>query len=392
MTSLELSQLLVDSYDRCRQDHLTPLALKHGVMTAELVAQAGAGGGLLTLREAGRSLEGRPITMVTFGRGPVCVLLWSQMHGDEPTATLALMDMFAFLVRSGGEPWVRQLLADTTVHVIPMLNPDGAERFRRYTAADIDMNRDARALATPEGRLLREAQRSLRPAFGFNLHDQGLSSVGGSARVTALSLLAPAVDEARTLPLVRVKAMRLAALTARVIAQFAPGHIATYDDAHEPRAFGDLMQSWGTSTILIESGQWPGDPEKRFIRKLNFVAILTALRAIGDGTYQDVDLDEYRSLVPNGKRMMDIIVRGVGLALDGERTLAVDLGFLAQPRDLKTTELPSPFSLYALREIGDLRDYGALVTIDASARTIRASAVGVDRTFRLDELRDLLQL
>jgi hypothetical protein len=392
MTPLELSRHLFDECDAFSLNHLTPLTCKHGVMAAELADLVAASGGLLALREAGRSLEGRSINLVTFGRGPSTVLLWSQMHGDEPTATLALMDIFAFLSKSAGEPWVQRMLADVTVHVLPMLNPDGAERFRRYTSAEIDMNRDARALATPEARLLREAQRTLRPSFGFNLHDQGLSSVGSSPRVTAVSLLAPAVDEARTLPMVRVKAMRLAALTARILGQFARGHVATYDDAYEPRAFGDGMQSWGTSTLLIESGQWPGDPEKRFIRKLNYVAILTGLKAIGDGTYQDVDLDEYTSLQPNGKRMMDIIVRGAALALDSGSTATVDLGFMAQPGNLMTTEIPTAVSPYALREIGDLRDYGALVTIDASARSLSARSVAVDKTFTLNQLKDLLQL
>jgi hypothetical protein len=361
-------------------------------MVPELEGLSAGSGGLLGVREAGRSLEGRSIKLVTFGRGPSPVLLWSQMHGDEPTATLALMDIFAFLSKNAGEGWVDRMLADVTVHVIPMLNPDGAERFRRYTAAEIDMNRDARTLATPEARILREAQRSLRPLFGFNLHDQGLSSVGSTPRPTAVSLLAPAVDEARTLPLVRVKAMRLAALTARILRQFARGHIATYDDAYEPRAFGDGMQSWGTSTLLIESGQWPGDPEKRFIRRLNFVAILALLKSIGDGTYQDVELDEYSSLLPNGKRMMDIIVRDAGLVFDSTRTARVDLGFMIQPANGKTTEIPAASSSYALKEIGDLRDYGALFSIDASSRAVSASSVAVDRTFTLDQLKDLLQL
>ncbi len=392
MTPFELSRLLFDRHDACRLGRLTPSTCKHGAVAPALADLAAAHGSLFSVREAGRSLEGRSISIVSFGRGPASVLLWSQMHGDEPTATMALLDIFAFLSRNSGEPWVQQLLAETTVYAIPLLNPDGAERFRRYTAADIDMNRDARALVTPEARLLREAQRTLRPAFGYNLHDQGLASVGTAPRPTAVSLLAPAVDEERTLPVGRVKAMRLAALTARILNQFVPGHLATYDDAYEPRAFGDGMQSWGTSTLLIESGQWPDDPDKEFIRKLNFVAILTGLKSIGDASYQDVDLDEYKSLAPNGKRMLDIVVRGVELDLPDGAAARVDIGLLAQPHDAMTTELSAPTALYAVKEIGDLRDYGALRSIDASARRVSASAVAVDRLFRLDELKDLLQL
>jgi hypothetical protein len=34
---------------------------------------------------AGRSIEGRDIYQITIGSGSTKVLLWSQMHGDEPT-------------------------------------------------------------------------------------------------------------------------------------------------------------------------------------------------------------------------------------------------------------------------------------------------------------------
>ena len=39
--------------------------------------------------------------------------------------------------------------------MVPMLNPDGAERYARRNAQAIDINRDALQLATPEGRLLK---------------------------------------------------------------------------------------------------------------------------------------------------------------------------------------------------------------------------------------------
>src|SRR5207247_8238712 len=130
-------------------------------------------------------LESRSINMIKVGKGEKRVLLWSQMHGDESTATLALMDMFNFFLHcSAKEKWVSQMFNDATLYFIPMLNPDGAERVERRTAAGIDMNRDALERMTPEARMLRERQRRLKPAFGFNLHDQELSYVGNSKDVT----------------------------------------------------------------------------------------------------------------------------------------------------------------------------------------------------------------
>ena len=60
-----------------------------------------AGAGLYRREEIGRSLEGRAIEHVWFGTGATHVLLWSQMHGDEPTATCALLDVLIECLETG---------------------------------------------------------------------------------------------------------------------------------------------------------------------------------------------------------------------------------------------------------------------------------------------------
>ncbi|HEV2131764.1 MAG TPA: M14 family zinc carboxypeptidase, partial [Longimicrobiaceae bacterium] len=221
----------------------------------------------LQREEIGRSVEGRPLYLVRFGEGPVRVLLWSQMHGDESTATMALADLFRFLAEAPQHPLARRLAEQLTVLAIPMLNPDGAERFQRRNALGIDVNRDARALATPEGRALKAVRDRYRPEFGFNLHDQNVRTrVGISDRTAAIALLAPPYDEARGFNSVRERARRVAAVVREAAEPLVGGHVTRYDDSFNPRAFGDLMQSWGTSTVLIESGGWAGDPEKQYLR------------------------------------------------------------------------------------------------------------------------------
>jgi predicted deacylase len=117
------------------------------------------------------------------------------MHGDEPTATLAFLDILGILTGPGSrERWAKELLARTTVHAIPMLNPDGAERARRVNAAGIDINRDALALVSPEARILREAQRQLRP--DCLQPARPLASAGPVPKVTA-PRPSPACDEKR---------------------------------------------------------------------------------------------------------------------------------------------------------------------------------------------------
>ena len=148
-----------------------------------------AGG--LSRDEIGRSAEGRPLYAIRFGHGPVRVLLFSQMHGDEPSHTMGLADLFSYFAREPDDERVRLIAEGLTVVAVPMLNPDGAERFVRTNAQGMDINRDARAWATPELRALRDLHEQLRPDFVLNLHDQDVHKrVGKSDRMTALALLA----------------------------------------------------------------------------------------------------------------------------------------------------------------------------------------------------------
>ncbi|MDE0356292.1 MAG: M14 family metallopeptidase, partial [Gammaproteobacteria bacterium] len=248
----------------------------------------------LACERVGESAEGRPLRMISFGEGEVAVLAWSQMHGDESTATMALADIISFLARHPDRALVRTLSRRLSLHFVPMLNPDGAARFQRHNAAGIDVNRDARRLATPEGRALKSVHDRIRPAFGFNLHDQSPRfRVGDSGRMAAIALLAPAYSDRREVSERRRAAMRVCGVVRRAIEPLVGGHVTRYDDAFNPRAFGDLMGAWGTSTILIESGGWPDDPQKQCLRMVNFVGILSALGSIADGSFAEVDLALY---------------------------------------------------------------------------------------------------
>jgi hypothetical protein len=389
MTPNALARHLFTTYEHYRVDHLTPAHCKHGVIVAELSELVGRSNGRLTMTEVGQSLEGRSLFLVTCGSGEKRILLWSQMHGDEPTATLALMDMLNFLTTpAADEPWVREMLQSTTLYFLPMLNPDGAERGQRRTAAGIDMNRDAGVLRTPEARALRSVHRKVVPAFSFNLHDQEISTVGETGAVAALSLLAPALDEKKTTPNVRLRAKRVAALIVRSLHQFVEGHIAGYNDEFEPRAFGDSMQLWGTSTVLIESGHWPKDRDKKFIRKLNYVAILSALRAIGNGSYQDVDLDFYTHLKPNGKRIYDIIIDKITVEHESGWSGIVDMGLVLEA----SRNLGSTVPIATIKEIGDLSTFASLQRVDAHGRTLKSSQFVVDQVLPLNTLFDALQI
>jgi predicted deacylase len=315
--------------------------------------------GRLRVETVGRSMLGRDLRTVTFGRGPVTVLLWSQMHGDESTATMALADVMSWMAAGGGDR-VRDRLADSlTVVMLPMLNPDGAERFQRENAAGIDVNRDARRLSTPEARALKALHDRLDPDFGFNLHDQNARTrAGRTGRQVAIALLAPATDEARSWGAVRSRARLVAAGLALDFGTEIPGRVAKYDDTFNPRAFGDLIQTWGTSTVLIESGAMPEDPQKQALRRLNAAAILRALDAIATRGYESADPGAYENLPFNVGGAYDLLVRGGQLVLPGMPPLQADIAINFDDAVARAGG--------RVREVGDLSAVVAIDTLDAA--------------------------
>jgi hypothetical protein len=313
-------------------------------------------GGTVSARVAGESAEGREIRHLTFGNGPTTVLLWSQMHGNESTASMSLADIIRFFHESPDHPLARRVAEGATVHMIPMLNPDGAERFQRRNAQGIDVNRDARRLQTPEGRLLKAVRDELEPDFGFNLHDQSAAvRVGSSDRGVAIALLAPAFNEARDVDDKRRRAMQVASLLIEAMDPLVGGHIAKYDDTFNPRAFGDLMGAWGASTVLIESGAWQDDPQKQYLRKTNFVGILSALDAIATERYTEYDPDVYEALEYNGRRVTDLLIAGGTVAIPGLAPLKADL--------LVDYDLPLQRREGVISDIGDMGESQAQDTL-----------------------------
>ena len=338
--------------------------------------------------ELGQSAEGRPITLYTCGRGPTRVLVWSQMHGDESTATMAIADILRFFVECPNDPLAVALREKLTLLLVPMLNPDGAERFTRRTAQHIDMNRDALALATPEARILRSLQQREHPAYGLNLHDQDIHyTVGASRRQTAIALLAPPVDDSRRDDVVRTRAKKLAAVLLHAFDEFIPGHVARWDDTFEPRAFGDNIQRWGTSTVLIESGGWANDPEKMTLRKWNCVSILTALERIANGTLEEEDASAYEALPFNTKQLLDVIIRGASLRSSaGVAAVAVDVGIM-----FEETRGPGGVARHMAHvvEIGDLSVFAALEERRADGRMLNAERARIDEVFSATEIEQI---
>ncbi|UGU16901.1 M14 family metallopeptidase [Sinomicrobium kalidii] len=317
-------------------------------------------GSVFSVKALGASVEGRSVYQLTCGKGETKVMLWSQMHGDESTATMALFDIFNFLEgeNDGFDALRNHILEHTTLYFIPMLNPDGAERFRRRNSYDFDLNRDAVRAQAPESVILREAREREQPDFGFNLHDQNIYyNVSGTSTPATISVLAPAFNEAREVNEVRKRAMQVIVGMNRLLQQYIPGGVGKYDDTFEPRAFGDNFQKWGTSTILIESGGYPDDPEKQYIRKLNFAVILNALSEIASENYREYETEEYFRIPDNDSKLTDLLIRNVEIRRSDSKRYRTDIS-------IKQGE-----GLPRIRDLGDLSVFYGYRELDASGYT-----------------------
>ena len=320
-----LYQQLYEIHQRYREPTLTTRRFKHRDIEPLLLQLRDVPG--FTVTRLGESVEGRAIYDVSFGRGKTQVLMWSQMHGNEPTATMAGLDLFNFMRDDEALAAVRQLILDSlTVHFVPMLNPDGAEVYQRHNALDLDLNRDAQDLRSPESRILKHLRDSLKADFGFNLHDQSIYyAAGATPQPATISFLAPPFNQEKDTSEVRNRATQLIVLLNKALQHYIPGQVGSYNDTFEPRAFGDNMQRWGTSTVLIESGGYKDDPEKQHIRQLNFMLLTTSLHAIATHCYSDEPVAEYATIPRNNRHLYDLIIRNVQYEQD-DTMYTADIG------------------------------------------------------------------
>jgi hypothetical protein len=361
-------QELAALWDRERVSSPLPPLVDHREVVRRLSELRKQAPDLFSVQEVGTSVEGRSINLVTTGDGSFRVLLWSQMHGDEPTATSAIFDLLEYLRVHRNEPVAARILENLTLYVVPMLNPDGAERFQRRNAQGIDINRDALLLQTPEGQALKRVRDEYEPGLGFNLHNQNWrTSVGRSpAKAASISLLSVAYDEPRTVNEGRLLTKRTCAVIRDALEPLAPGHLGRYDDEFEVRAFGDNITLWGTPVVLIETGPFPAREPDPVLVRLNFVALLTALDALATGRVHQADPARYESLPENDSRLFHTLVRNASIVTgSGIPPFTGDVGITATRR-VRTEGGQRRLALVmGIEDLGDLRVFSGLEEIDA---------------------------
>jgi hypothetical protein len=387
-----ITDSLYDTYENYKEQSLSRRRIKHKDISALIDEYKRRSG--FDVSKVGTSIEGRPLHLISLGSGETDVFLWSQMHGDEPTATQSIFDILNFFESNDFKEAKEQMQVNLRIHFLPMLNPDGAEVFQRRNTLGIDINRDALRLQSPEAQTLKRVRDSLEADFGFNLHDQSTYyNAERTHKPATISYLAPAFNYEKDVDEVRGNAMRIIGFMNQIIQRYAPGQVGRYNDDFEPRAFGDNIQKWGTSTVLIESGGYPGDVEKQYIRKLNYVSILSAIYAIATGAYKQVPLEEYQSIPENDRKLFDLKIEKLSYPLLGN-TYLLDLGI----HRLEIDRINHRDFWYkaSVADQGDLSTFYGYNTLDATGYTAMGGKVypetlrGIEEAMKLDHT-DLLK-
>ena len=120
----------------------------YATLTDELNIYAEANPDICRLYTLGQSVEGRELWAMLITDNPNDeedepeFKYVSTMHGDEPVGTetcLYFIDLL--LTEYGTDERITNLIDDTAIWIVPLMNPDGLERNTRANANGIDLNR-----------------------------------------------------------------------------------------------------------------------------------------------------------------------------------------------------------------------------------------------------------
>ena len=352
---------LEKAYNSVLERRITSRLIKHSDIK-ELIQKLS---NTFKVETIGKSVLGKEIFSIKVGEGKRNILLWSQMHGNESTATAAIFDILNYFDSYINNSLVSKLSKEFTFTFIPMLNPDGAKAWTRVNALNIDLNRDAVAQQAPESMVLWDILNQLNPEYSFNLHDQrNIFNVGDTNKTATISFLSASFDESREINNDRALVMSLIAGMNDAVQEYIPGCVGRYTDEFYPTATGDNLHKQGYKNVLIESGTYPNDPERQTTRKANFIALVKAFELILEGVEPN-RVEDYNYIPNNGKKFFDLIVRNVSVSINQTESI-VDLGIMYNEKPDENYNVMEKHS--KIENVGDLSQYLGLLEIDASRK------------------------
>ena len=282
------------------------------------------------------------------------------MHGNESTTTKALFDF----LNAANKGQLSDILEYCTLQIIPILNPDGAEKYTRINANKIDLNRDAQDLSQSESVVLRKCFDDFKPNYCFNLHGQRtIFGVGNTGNSATLSFFSPAEDKERSVTTTRKKAMSVIAVINDYIQKDLPNAVGRYDDGFNINCVGDTFQSLGVPTILYEAGHYKNDYEREQTRLFVFKSLIYGLCAIAKGVEVE-NFESYFDIPQNEKNFYDVIIRNSRIRNSDKNTVDIGIQFK------EVLELNMIKFIPFVEKIENLDGYFAHNEIDANGNVV----------------------
>ena len=273
------------------------------------------------IKEVGKSGLGKPIYMMTLGQGVTRIAAWSQMHGNESTATLAMLDLLAIFEK---HPELKEKLFELIqLDFIFMLNPDGSEQWTRRNAFDIDINRDYLRNSSSEMKILKSVVLTGDYDYLLNLHDQRTIFSTDGKHPATLSFLAPSESPERAITENRKKSMAVIAAVYLQMKQMLPNRIAKYTDEFYPTSAGDNFMKAGIPSVLVEGGFYENDIDRKKTREFYTLALYFALKAMSVLKGETYSYETYLDIPQNKETHFDLIYRDVRLNTDFECVLDI---------------------------------------------------------------------
>ncbi len=277
------------------------------------------------ISQIGTSYLGKPIYMMRLGQGKTKIIAWSQMHGNESNATHAMLDLLEVFKH---QPNLKEdLFSKTSLDFIFMLNPDGAEKWARRNALDIDMNRDFIKLSSKEFPILKNIVENGDYDFAFNLHEQRTIFTTDGKNPATLSFLAPSENIKRKITENRKIAMAVISKIYQNIKELIPNKIARYSDEFYPTSTGDNLMKMGIPNILFEGGHFPNDYKREETRKIYTIALYEAIKAVSELNGSKENWEMYQQIPENINSHYDLIYRNVKLNTDFDCVLDVAIQY-----------------------------------------------------------------
>ncbi|WP_417431751.1 M14 family zinc carboxypeptidase [Halpernia sp.] len=277
------------------------------------------------ITKIGTSTLNHPIFKFSFGSGKLKIAAWSQMHGNESTATLSMLDFLYslevdFKLKS-------KLEKEISLDFIFMLNPDGSERWTRRNALEIDLNRDFNQESSLEIKILKNLLQKENYDYALNLHDQRTIFTTDGIHPATLSFLAPSENFEREITETRKKSMSIIAFIFNKLSTKLPNQIGRYSDEYYPNSVGDNLTQMGIPTLLFEGGHFQNDYYRNETRKFYTIALFYAICGMVELNNSTTNFEDYFTIPENIETHYDIIYRNVNLNTDFPCVLDVAIQF-----------------------------------------------------------------